>query len=156
MTIPAVDNPDSIVIAARPTVAALDELDFYWGDVYDLAFSRSKWVARTYNGSRTLLADSPGELSRLIEADYRAHPLPRRETHEGRSAMDEAAARALKNLDAHWGAFYEITLTSHGWMARRRDNGHFLVAATPSDLEELIEADSGASTARPGSGDGEC
>src|SRR5579875_1833176 len=155
MTIPAIDNADANVLAARPNVAALDDLDFYWGDVYDFTFSRSKWVARTDNGSRTLLADSPGELFRLIDADYRAHPVPRRETHKGRSAMDEAAAMALKDLDVHWGAFYQITLTSHGWMARRRDNGHFLVAATPSGLEELIEADSGASAARPGAGDGE-
>src|SRR5579875_3836175 len=132
----------------RTTV--LDDLDFYWGDVYDFVFSRAKWAARTLDGSRTLLADNPKELRELVEADYEAHPIPRRDTHEGRATMDQARAQALKDLDVHWGEFYLITLGSHGWMARRRDNGHFLVAATPDDLEELMEPDCEAEPVRLG------
>ncbi len=98
-------------------------------------------MARTDDGSRTFTASSAGELRALVEADYQAHPVPRRDTHQGRAAMDRAQAQALKDLDVHRGEFYAITLGSHGWMARRRDNGHFLVAATPDDLEELIDAD---------------
>jgi hypothetical protein len=36
---------------------------------------------------------------------------------------------------------------SHGWMARRRGNGLLIVAATPEDLEELLEADYAAGSA---------
>ncbi len=135
--------------------AALDDLSFFWGDIYDFAFSRAKWVARTDDGSRTLTADSAEELRALTEADYKAHPVPRRDTHERRPAMDQAQARALKDLDVHWGEFYVITLGSHGWMARRRDNGHYLVAAGPEDLEELIEADCEAEPVQLGTGAGE-
>jgi hypothetical protein len=138
------------ITVAISRAAALDDLDFYSGDVYDFAFSRAKWVARTGDGSRTLLADSPQELRELIEADYQSRAVPRRDTHEGRSAMDEAAVRALKELDVHWGEVYAVTLSSHGWMARRRDNGYFLVAATPEDLEELIEADAEVQPVRLG------
>lgn len=61
--------------------------------------------------------------------------------------MDETQAQALKDLDRHWGRPYVITFGSHGWMARRRGNGHLIVAATPEDLEELLEADYAASPA---------
>lgn len=132
--------------------AALNDLSFYWGDVYDFVFSRAKWVARTLDDGRTLLADNPEELRQLVEADYEAHPVPRRDTHEGRATMDQAQAQALKDLDVHWGEFYIITLSSDGWMARRRDNGHFHVAATPDDLEELMEADCEAEPVRLGAG----
>jgi hypothetical protein len=125
---------------------------FFWGDIYDFAFSRAKWVARTNDGSRTLVARSPDELSELVEADYEDHPVARRDTHEGRASMNQAQAQALKDLDIHWGEPYAITLTSHGWMARRRDNGHFLVAAIPEDLEKLIEADAEAKPVRLGAG----
>lgn len=130
--------------------AALDDLSFFWGDIYDFALIRAKWAARTDDGSRTLTASSSEELRALVKADYQAHPVPRRDTHEGRAAMDQAQAQALKELDVHWGEFYIITLTSHGWMARRRDNGHFLVAATPDDLEELMETDCQAGPVRLG------
>lgn len=140
----------TVTIQTPQRAAALDDLDFYWGDLYDFAFSRARWTARTRDGSRTLLAGSPEELRRLIEAHQEAHPLPRRDTHKGRSAMDEATAQALKELDIHWGEPYAITAGSHGWMARRRDNGHLLVAATPQDLEQMIEADCEAQPVRLG------
>jgi hypothetical protein len=136
--------------AAR--LAAPDDLSFFWGDIYDFAFSRDKWTARTRDGSRNLLANSPEELRGLVEADYEARPVPRRDTHEERAAMDQAKAQALKDLDVHWGEFYVITFGSHGWMARRRDDGHFLVAATPDDLLELMEADCEAEPVRLGAG----
>lgn len=74
MTIRAIDNAGANVLAARPNGAALDDLDFYWGDVYGFAFSRGKWGAWADNGSRTLPAGGPGGLRRLIEADSGARP----------------------------------------------------------------------------------
>jgi hypothetical protein len=136
------------ITMAATRAAALDDLDFRWGDLYDFAFNRAKWVARTRDGARTLLGDDPEELRGLIEADYEARPVPRRETYKGRSALGQKQAQALKELDVHWGAFYVISLGSRGWMAKRSGNRHLLVAATPGDLEELIEADAGAQQVR--------
>ncbi len=140
----------TITMQPPQRAAVLDDLDFYWGDIFDFAFSRAKWTARTRDGDRTFLADSPEELRGLIETDHEAHPVPRRDTHKGRSAMDEATAGTLKELDIHWGEAYVITFTSHGWMARRRDNGRLFLASAPEDLEQMIEADSEAQSVRLG------
>lgn len=57
--------------------AALNDLDFHWGEVCDLAVTREGWVAKRLDNDRALVADSPGELHELIRADYEAEPVPR-------------------------------------------------------------------------------
>jgi len=42
------------------------------------------------DGDRAFLADSPDVLRAPIGIGHEAHPLPRRDTHKDRSAMDEA------------------------------------------------------------------
>jgi hypothetical protein len=55
--------------------AALNDLDFHWGEVCDLAVTRDGWVAKRLDNNRALVADSPEELHELITADYEAEPV---------------------------------------------------------------------------------
>jgi hypothetical protein len=57
--------------------AELGDLDTLWGDLYDLAVTRDGWVAKRLDNNRPLLAGTPAELRRKIEADYHAQPVPR-------------------------------------------------------------------------------
>jgi hypothetical protein len=57
--------------------AALNDLDFRWGEVCDLAVTRAGWVAKRLDNGRALVADSPEELLELIRADYEAEPVSR-------------------------------------------------------------------------------
>ena len=57
--------------------AALNDLDWNWGEAYDLAVTAAGWVAMRLDTGRFLLASSPGELRALIVADYAAVPVPR-------------------------------------------------------------------------------
>jgi hypothetical protein len=57
--------------------AALDDLDWHWGQVYDLAVTRAGWVAKRLDNNRALVADSPEGLRELIWADYAAEPVSR-------------------------------------------------------------------------------
>jgi hypothetical protein len=57
--------------------AELGDLDTLWGDLYDLAVTRDGWVAKRLDNNRPLLAETPTELHRKIEADYNAQPIPR-------------------------------------------------------------------------------
>jgi hypothetical protein len=59
------------------TGQALRELDFHWGEAYDLAVTRAGWVAKRLDNGRPLVAGSPGELRDLIIRDYTAQPVPR-------------------------------------------------------------------------------
>jgi hypothetical protein len=59
------------------TQTALDELGWYWGEVYDLAITRSGWVAKRLDNGRALVAGGPNELRELIIADYAAEPVSR-------------------------------------------------------------------------------
>jgi hypothetical protein len=56
---------------------ALDDLDWHWGEVYDLAVTRAGWVAKRLDNNRALVADSPEGLRDLIWADYAAEPVSR-------------------------------------------------------------------------------
>ena len=56
------------------------------------------------------------------------------------------ASEATKELQWHWKEAYQITGGGGTWLARRLDNGHTLVAASPDGLGELIVDDY---TARP-------
>jgi hypothetical protein len=60
----------------KARVAALDDLDFHWGESYDLAVTRAGWVAKRLDNGRALVAGSPAELGELITADYTAQPVP--------------------------------------------------------------------------------
>ena len=64
----ALDDPES---------RALDDLDGRWGGAYDLAVTRSGWVAKRLDNNRALVADSPEGLRELIGADYAAEPVSR-------------------------------------------------------------------------------
>ena len=57
--------------------AALDDLDWHWGESYDLAVTRAGWVAKRLDNNRALVAGSPEELRALILADYAAEPVAR-------------------------------------------------------------------------------
>jgi hypothetical protein len=57
--------------------ARLRDLDWQWGEVYDLAVTRAGWVAKRLDNDRALVADSPEGLRELIWADYAAEPVSR-------------------------------------------------------------------------------
>ncbi len=57
--------------------AALDDLDWHWGESYDLAVTRAGWVAKRLDNNRALVAASPEELQALILADHAAEPVAR-------------------------------------------------------------------------------
>ena len=57
--------------------AALNDLDWHWGESYDLAVTRAGWVATRLDNNRALVAGSPEELRALILADYAAGPVAR-------------------------------------------------------------------------------
>jgi hypothetical protein len=58
-------------------VADLQDLGWHWGEVYDIAVIRARWVAKRLDNHRVLIAGGPGELRELIWADYAAEPVPR-------------------------------------------------------------------------------
>jgi hypothetical protein len=60
----------------KARVAALNDLDFRWGELYDLAVTRAGWVAKRLDNGRALVAGSPAELGELITEDYTAQPVP--------------------------------------------------------------------------------
>ena len=57
--------------------AALNDLDWHWGESYDLAVTRAGWVAKRLDNNRALVAGSPEELRALILADDAAEPVAR-------------------------------------------------------------------------------
>jgi hypothetical protein len=59
------------------TRRALDDLSWNWGEAYDLAVTRSGWVAKRLDNNRALVACGPGKLRELIIADYTAEPVSR-------------------------------------------------------------------------------
>jgi hypothetical protein len=63
--------------AQRARAAALNDLDWQWGEAYDLAITGASWVAKRLDNGRSLKASSPAELHALIVADYAATPVPR-------------------------------------------------------------------------------
>lgn len=56
---------------------ALDQLSWNWGEMYDLAVTRSGWVAKRLDNGRALVAGGPDGLRELIIADYAAEPVSR-------------------------------------------------------------------------------
>jgi hypothetical protein len=57
--------------------AALNDLDYHWGEVFDLAVTRAGWVAKRLDNGHALVASGPDGLRGLILADYSAQPVPR-------------------------------------------------------------------------------
>ena len=56
---------------------------------------------------------------------------------------DETPRDALAHLQFHWGGAYGIAGATGTWVARRRDNGRLLNAASPDQLRELMIRDYG-------------
>jgi len=56
---------------------ALDDLGRQWGEAYDLAVTRTGWVAKRLDNNRALVADGPEGLRELIIADHGAEPAAR-------------------------------------------------------------------------------
>ena len=56
---------------------------------------------------------------------------------------DETPREALALLQHDWGSAYGIAGAAGTWVARRRDNGRLLNAASPDQLRELIVRDYG-------------
>jgi hypothetical protein len=56
---------------------ALEALVFDWGDAYLLSYVRDRWVALRRDRRRFLVADTLTGLERLIQDDYRRHPVSR-------------------------------------------------------------------------------
>lgn len=57
--------------------AALDNLDTYWGQLYDLAVTADGWVAKRLDNKRSLVAGNAAELRALITADHATGPVHR-------------------------------------------------------------------------------
>jgi hypothetical protein len=57
--------------------SALQDLDFHWGEAYDLAVTCAGWVAKRLDNGRALLAIGPDSLRQQIRADYSAEPVRR-------------------------------------------------------------------------------
>ena len=51
------------------------------------------------------------------------------------------ARDALADLQFNWGSAYAIAGTAGCWVARRRDNGRLINAASPCQLRERMIAD---------------
>ena len=67
----------TVADARRARDEALRDLDYHWGEAYDIAVTRIGWLAQRLDDGRGLRAGSPGELRALIIADYTARPVPR-------------------------------------------------------------------------------
>jgi hypothetical protein len=66
-------TPDNLAARAVRN-AALAELDFHWGQGYDIAVTRDGWVAKRLDNDRSLVAATSAELHALIWADYTGEP----------------------------------------------------------------------------------
>jgi hypothetical protein len=55
--------------------------------------------------------------------------------------MDEPPQDPLGQLQFGWGSAYQITGAAERWVARRRDNGRLLNAASPDELRGLLLRD---------------
>jgi hypothetical protein len=56
---------------------ALHDLEWNWGEAYEITESLSVWRAVRLDNQRALVATDPGELRDLILADYERQPVPR-------------------------------------------------------------------------------
>jgi hypothetical protein len=56
---------------------ALRDLDWNWGQVYDIAVTRDGWTACRLDNRRWLVGGSAAELHGLIVADYATQPAAR-------------------------------------------------------------------------------
>lgn len=56
---------------------ALRDLDWNWGQVYDIAVTPAGWTACRLDNRRWLVAGSSAELHRLMVADYATQPAAR-------------------------------------------------------------------------------
>jgi len=69
-------RPEATCAAAE--AEQLEELEFHWGDAYEVAVADGMWTARRRDGKDgTLAGTGPEGLRRLIVADYTADPVPR-------------------------------------------------------------------------------
>jgi len=69
-------RPEATCAAAE--AGQREELEFHWGDAYDVAVTGGTWTARRRDGKGAPLTDPlPEGLRRKIAADYQAHPVPR-------------------------------------------------------------------------------
>ena len=62
--------------------AALDRLDWRWGQDYDLAVTAAGWVAKRLDNGRALVAANPRKLHMLIAADAGISPVQCAESAE--------------------------------------------------------------------------
>ena len=63
-------------MTSEPPVT-LDWLTYHWGDAYLICYARDRWAALRRDTHRFLTADTLAGLTRAIEADYAASPVPR-------------------------------------------------------------------------------
>lgn len=57
--------------------AALEELEWHWGEAYAITCIGERWLAQRRDNGATLRAGSPDALRDLIIADYTAKKVPR-------------------------------------------------------------------------------
>ena len=63
---------------AGDDAGALEELEFHWGQAYDIGAEGGAYTARRWDGKGAVLADAlPEGLRLLIVADYERMPVPR-------------------------------------------------------------------------------
>ncbi len=68
-------RPEATCAAAE--AGQLEELEFPWGDAYNVAVTGGMWTARRRDGKGTLADPLPKGLHALIVADYHSDPVPR-------------------------------------------------------------------------------
>ncbi len=68
-------RPEATCAAAED--GQLEELEFHWGDAYEVAVADGMWTARRRDGKGTLADPLPEGLHAKVAADYGADPVPR-------------------------------------------------------------------------------
>ena len=68
---------DGLERRRSPRVGALNDLEFHWGDAYEISEGSGVWRAARMDGRGTLIATSSEELRLEIIRDYSARPVPR-------------------------------------------------------------------------------
>jgi hypothetical protein len=59
----------------HPRDRAISDLEFHWGEAYEITEALGVWRAVRHDDQRALIATDPEELRALIITDYTARPV---------------------------------------------------------------------------------
>ena len=72
------NGDDTMTMTAdEPPQDPLGRLQWTWGSAYAITGEADRWVARRADNGKLIAGGSPGDLQRLLIADYEAEPVPR-------------------------------------------------------------------------------